>query len=256
MKEGHPDPTRRFTDRVEHYVRYRPTYPDGVIAVLRDAIGLDPRHVIADIGSGTGISAELFLRHGHTVVGVEPNDAMRAASERHLAAYERFRAVAGTAEDTTLDAASVDHVVAAQAFHWFDACRAQVEFARIRRAGGRVVLIWNTRRTGPEAFLRDYEALLQEHGTDYRDVQHTRLDGARLAAFLGDGYERRVLDYAQMLDLEGVKGRLISSSYTPPPGDPRHEPMMRDAERLFSRHQAGGLVQVAYDTEILIGDRA
>jgi SAM-dependent methyltransferase len=121
-------PTERFSDRVADYARFRAGYPPGVLEVLRRETGLAPHHVVADLGSGTGLSARLFLEDGNVVLGVEPNAAMRQAAERLLAGWPGFRSVAGTAEATTLDAGSVDLVVAAQAFHWFDpdATRAEV----------------------------------------------------------------------------------------------------------------------------------
>ena len=116
-----PDSTQRFSDRVADYVRYRPNYPRGILATLAAETGLSTDSLVADVGSGTGISAELFLSHGNAVYAVEPNHDMRAAAEAALARYPRFHSVVGTAETTSLPDHSVDYVVAAQAFHWFDA---------------------------------------------------------------------------------------------------------------------------------------
>ncbi len=143
MPNTHANSTERFSDRVENYIRFRPTYPAEVLKILRDGIGLSPAWTLADIGSGTGISAQLLLTNGNTVYGVEPNAPMREAAERLLAADCNFHSVPGTAEATTLPDASVDAVVAAQAFHWFDAPRALNEIARVLRPGGWLVLIWN-----------------------------------------------------------------------------------------------------------------
>src|SRR5215211_3769159 len=115
-----PDPTTRFSHRVADYVRTRPGYPTAVLDLLRTETGLTPAAVVADIGSGTGLSAEMFLKNGNAVIGVEPNADMRAAAESLLAGYPNFCSVTGTAENTALPDASVDLVVAGQAFHWFD----------------------------------------------------------------------------------------------------------------------------------------
>ena len=131
-----PDPTQRFSNRVDDYVRHRPHYPPGVLDLLREGIGLTPRTVIADVGSGTGISTELFLENDNTVFAVEPNPEMRAAAKRLLGGRANFHSVDGTAEATTLPGGSVDCVVAAQAFHWFDPEKTRAEFQRILRAGG------------------------------------------------------------------------------------------------------------------------
>ncbi len=247
-----PDPKARFSSRVEVYVRHRPAYPEAVLDVLRTEIGLRPAHVVADIGSGTGISTELFLRHGHVVHAVEPNAAMRAAAERLLGSYAGFHSVAGSAEATTLPAASVDVVVAAQAFHWFDPPAARREFARIARGGAHVVLLWNTRVASGSPFLEGYEALLQEYGTDYREVSHSRREPARWLELLGEGAFRRVLPHGQTLDREGFRGRLLSSSYVPGPDHPRHAALVQAAERLFATHQVEGSVRLVYETEIYV----
>ncbi len=73
-------PTKRFSDRVENYVRFRPSYPPEVIGVLESECGLSMNSRVADIGSGTGILSKLLLDRGYAVVGVEPNREMREAS--------------------------------------------------------------------------------------------------------------------------------------------------------------------------------
>jgi SAM-dependent methyltransferase len=194
-----PDPTQRFSNRVDDYVRYRPHYPPGVLDLLREGIGLTPRTVIADVGSGTGISTELFLQNGNTVFAVEPNPEMRAAAKRLLGGRANFHSVNGTAEATMLPDGSADCVVAAQAFHWFDPEKTRAEFRRILRAGGWVVLLWNTRLKDATAFSRAYEKLLLTFGTDYAQVQHERIDAAGLQRFYAAGFQRRTLPTSRCL---------------------------------------------------------
>jgi len=248
------DPTARFGDRVADYVATRPGYPPAVLDLLRTQAGLTPTSIIADIGSGTGLSALPFLESGSLVFGVEPNREMRLAAEDLLAGWPKFCSVAGTAEATTLPDASVDLVVAGQAFHWFDPPRARAEFRRIFRPGGAIVLMWNTRRVDTSPFLRGYEHLLQRFGTDYREVVHTNVDQARLATFFGPGgFQSFKLDNEQLFDRDGLRGRLRSSSYTPPPGHPNFEPMMAELDRLFDTFHASGRVRFEYDTEVYVG---
>jgi SAM-dependent methyltransferase len=248
------DPTRRFSDRVENYVRYRPGYPAAVLDILRVETGLTPQAVVADVGSGTGISAELFLRNGNAVYAVEPNPEMRATAERLLAGYPQFHSVGDTAEATGLPDRSADYVVAGQAFHWFDQEKAKAEFARVLRPGGWVVLLWNTRRTDSTPFLRAYEDLLQRYGTDYREVVHSNLGPDVFDRFFAPGgYARRVLDNEQVFDLAGVVGRTLSSSYVPQSSHPDHGPMLRALEAAFHEHQSDDRVRFEYDTELYFG---
>ena len=247
------DTTRRFATRVDNYVKYRPTYPPAIVEVLREECGLGPETVIADVGSGTGILSELLLSNGNHVYGVEPNQEMRAAGERLLAAYPTFTSVDGTAEATTLPDTSVDLVAAGQAFHWFKPAPTRAEWRRILRPGGWAVLVWNVRRDDT-AFLRDYEVVLQTYGTDYAEVRHGNVHDADLAGFYGSGGpELRRLPNRQLFDLEGLIGRVFSSSYTPEPGHPNYEPLRAALAELFARHQQDGQVAFEYETRLYFG---
>src|ERR1043166_5608666 len=164
------DPTTRFTTRVDNYVKYRPSYPASIITLLESECGLTRETIVADIGSGTGFMTELFLKFGNRVFGVEPNVEMRAAGERLLAKYPSFRSVNATAEATALPNESVDLIVAGQAFHWFQREATKVEFKRILKPGGWVVLVWNGFRIETSAVVRGYHDLLVQYGTDYKEV--------------------------------------------------------------------------------------
>jgi ubiquinone/menaquinone biosynthesis C-methylase UbiE len=247
-------PEERFSDRVANYVRYRPTYPPAVLEMLRRETGWGPQSVVADVGSGTGISAELFLRGGCKVLGVEPNKEMREAAEGLLAAYANFRSVNGTAEATTLADHSVDFVTAAQAFHWFKPEPTRAEFSRILRPGGWVMLMWNERQLDTTPFLRAYEALLMKHGTDYAKVRHENINAQALGTFFAGGdYVTHAFSNEQRFDCEGLAGRLLSSSYAPAAGQRGHEAMMAELREIFERHQEKGCVCFKYDTRVHIG---
>lgn len=252
---GGPDPTRRFADRVADYRLARPGYPEGLVPLLARETGLSPSWTVVDLGCGTGLSSRPFLEAGNRVVGVEPEPGMRAAAEEELAGFTGFTARDGTAEATGLPDGCADLVVAAQAFHWFDADRAGPEARRILRPGGWPVVVWNTRLTDETPFLRDYEALLQEFGTDYGSVRHDRVAPDTLALFLGAPPRGFRLENRQRFDREGLRARVRSSSYTPPAGDPRHLHMMEALDRLFELHREDGVVIFLYETEVYLPHR-
>lgn len=247
-----PESTSRFSDRVDNYVRYRPTYPAAVLTLLQDRTALQPASAIADIGSGTGISAQLFLQNGNTVFGIEPNAAMREAAETQLR-QPNFHSITGTAETTTLPAQSVDYIVAAQAFHWFDQAKARQEFVRILRPHGWIVLMWNSRRTESTDFLKAYEALLQAYGTDYQEIRHSNNREEDLRSFFSGSVEVESLYNEQLFDFEGLKGRLLSSSYAPNPEHPQHKPMIQALKAVFEQYEEQGQVRFEYDTKVYFG---
>jgi SAM-dependent methyltransferase len=247
------DVTGRFSDRADDYARARPAYPEAAFDAIATLAALGPSSVVADVGSGTGISSAPLLRRGHRVLGVEPNAAMREAAERAFADEPRFASVAGTAESTTLPDASVDLVVVAQAFHWMDAARARAEFARILRPPRRVALLWNWRRPGGAPFVDAYEALLTRWGTDYEAVKARYRVRESLAGFFSGAHVTRTFAHAQALDLAGVRALLLSASYTPPAGHPDREPMLRALDDAFAAHAHDGTVEIAYDAELHVG---
>ena len=253
MSDTPRDPTRRFSDRVADYVRYRPGYPDEIVDTLERETGLSPGAVVADFGSGTGLSSELFLRRGYEVYAVEPNAEMRAAAEDRLGSRAGFNSVEGTAECSTLPDAWAELAVAGQAFHWFDCEGARREIARVlRTAESHVALFWNSRRTD-SPFLEAYEEMLLEYATDYQDINHRNIGPAQLRAFFGGEYQSRVFPSEQPFDFEGLRGRLLSSSYAPAAGQPGHVPMLERLREIFDAHQQGGRVSFLYDTELYFG---
>ncbi len=248
------DSTQRFSNRVEDYVRYRPGYPSEIVDVLRDECGLTPESVVVDVGSGTGLLTQIFLENGNVVYGIEPNAAMREAGEQFLEKYRHFSSVAATAEATTLPDASADFVVAGQAFHWFDAKLTRAEFLRLLKPDGWVAVVWNERRKDATALQRDYETLLQNHSADYTQVASRYPERGGMEEFFGnEALRHKTFENEQLFDFAGLRGRLLSSSYSPPAGDPKHEPMLAELQRLFDTHQEKGCVRFEYETHIYYG---
>lgn len=253
-----PDSTQRFSDCADAYVAARPRYPRELASQLAGELGLAVEAQVADIGSGTGISCEPFLVAGYSVIGVEPNDAMRAAAERELARHARFRSVKGTAEATTLPAGSVDLALAGQAFHWFDHARFRAELLRILKPGGALALFWNSRVHEASVFMREYNDLLLVHCPEYRakwkgdDVGRKHAPAMELV-FGGRRWREAALDNAQALDRSGLVARVESDSYAPRPGDPSHAPMIAALHDLFDRCAQDGRVQMIYRTRIFFG---
>ncbi len=247
--------TERFSDKVENYIKYRPGYPDELIDFLKRDIALTGTETIADIGSGTGKLSELLLKSGFDVIGVEPNEPMRLACEQLIGDDSNFQSIDGTAENTTLNENSVDVVVAAQSFHWFDIKQCLPEFNRILKTKRYpVLLIWNEREMKREGIMKEYNQLLTDYSIDYNAVNHHDLDAHTFNAFFSDGYEVASFEYKQPLNLEGFTGRYLSCSYALPQEDTRYVLAMDEIQRIFQKHEDNGEIVLVYNTTVYYGD--
>jgi SAM-dependent methyltransferase len=244
--------TTRFSDRVEDYVKYRPHYPATVVTYLQKTYSFLPSWVVADIGSGTGISTELFLAAGNRVDAVEPNREMRRKAEELLSGHPGFVSIDGTAEATGLPEASVDLIVAGQAFHWFEPVATRREFVRIARPGAVAALIWNERLILSD-FEAAYEDLILAYAGDYKTINHKNITDPQIGAFFHpQAFVLATFENEQVFDFSGLKGRLMSSSYIPKEGA-GHDAMMKALAALFEQHQSGGRVRVGYETKLYTG---
>lgn len=247
------DPTKRFSDRVHDYIRYRPAYPPALIESLIEICGLDGNSVVADIGAGTGILTRPLLEKDLRVIAVEPNEPMRRAAENSLSANALFTSVDGTAEDSGLADDSVDLIVAAQAFHWFEPDVARREFARLLKSGGSVALIWNQRKL-EQPFQRDYDALLSALAPEYDVVNHMNVSDDTIAAFFSpQKFQSFSFENRQVLDRMSFLGRMKSASYLPPIGTDGYAKLLESADRLFTNYEENGEVSFEYDTWLYIG---
>lgn len=245
-----------FTGRAENYARFRPGYPDAVIDLLRVEAGWSEQATVADIGAGTGISSELFLRHGNRVWAVEPNAEMRAQAESLRTRYPAFEIVDGTAESTTLPDTCADFAVAGQAFHWFNADASQVEFLRILKPQGQTVLMWNRWEAELTPFTVAYEEVFEQFGIGYSNPWRSeqRSPTGRVALFFGQNeFDTISFSKDRQLDLEELIGEALSASYTPLPGHPNYDPMIAALEALFGRFARDGRVVMPCQTTVFWG---
>jgi len=224
------------------------------VGLLAAECGLHPGSVIADVAAGTGLLTEIFLERNYRVVAVEPNAAMREACEELSHRHPRLRCISAAAEATGLADRSVDLVTVAQAMHWFDLRRARAEFARILASHGWCAIVYNNRRMHGDAFHEAYERILVDFGADYKAVQSSHLSPEKQAAFFApDAMKEKVFPNAQDLTLEGLEGRILSSSYMPQPGHPRYDAMRNAIENLFAHAQKNGRVRLEYECRVAYG---
>lgn len=246
------DSVERFSNRVENYIKYRPHYPKEIITFLNNEFGFDKSKIVADIGSGPGISCENFIENGNNVYAVEPNDDMRKAAEEIFRDSENFISINGKAEATTLDNNFADLIIAGQAFHWFDKEKCKTEFKRILKDDGYVVLMWND-KTSTNDFMKDYYELIKKFGKDYDKINHTNVDDEVIGKFFSPNeFKKKSIRHTHPLDYAGLEGRLLSSSYIPLEGD-SFEAMIQELKEMFAKYSVNGKVEMEYQTNLFYG---
>lgn len=249
------DFTERFTGRVDAYRRFRPRYSQEIITVLREQCALTSSSIVADIGAGTGMLAELFLQNGNPAFAVEPNLEMRAACAELTASYPRLTCLDGAAEASGLASGSVDFVTVGRAFHWFDREKALQEFRRILRPDGWLVLIGLGRRTASaEPIVQEYNHVLHSHA-DELAVNYDRyaLSGPAKSALADGGmHHARFCDIVQFT-WEEFMGNALSLSTTPLPGHPGFIALEAELKAFFEKHKSGNVIRLPVHCEMYVG---
>jgi ubiquinone/menaquinone biosynthesis C-methylase UbiE len=248
------DYKEKFSGRVNDYAAYRSRYSTQLITAMQAKCDLRREHVIADIGAGTGMLAELFLAHGNRVIAVEPNAEMLAECAKLQREFPALELVQASAEETTLAGESMDFIAAGRAFHWFDAERAGVEFKRILKPNGWVILASVGRRRGDTPLEREYEDLLVRAAPAYAGVTARFKIYEEPERLFGSGYVlREEIESTQAMTLEMLEGQTRSLSYVPLEDDPAYRVMQAGLAEIFRRHAHDGVLQMPQVSHLICG---
>lgn len=223
MSQMHPTAAKGFNDPAT-YERGRPGYPQAAI----DALGLSADVVVADLGCGTGKMSAALAGSGARVIGLDPLEGMLSPLRSRLPSVP---ALAALAEAIPLSAASVDVVVCASAFHWFDHARALPEIHRVLRADGRLAIVWN-RRDALQGWPKGFWDITEAHRGETPGYRTERWRHAIEESGLFGPIAEQHFDHVQRTDLEGLLARVASISFIEllPPAQKQE---VLDASRRF-----------------------
>jgi ubiquinone/menaquinone biosynthesis C-methylase UbiE len=248
------DTTNKFSGKANIYSKYRPGYPAEYINYLVSYNNLSPNKLIADIGSGTGILTKQLLDKKLKVIAVEPNDDMRLVAEKTLNDYTNFISKNGTAENTGIENESIDLMTVAQAFHWFDKSKFNLECKRILKPDANVALVWNSRDFSSQLIIENAQInkKLCPLFTGFSGgIEETPEIYER---FFKDGkYDYQIFQYDFELDLDGFVGRNLSASYAPKDTDPSYKKYIEAITELFEKYKISNAITVPNITRSYIG---
>ena len=240
----HDEAARGFERGAGDYEAARPSYPDGLVELLIRELDIGSGSRVLDLAAGTGKLTRLLVPTGADLVAVEPVAAMRATLADTVPSAE---ALDGTAEAIPLADASVDAVVVAQAFHWFDAPAALGEIRRVLRPGGGLALVWNVRDTSVDWVKRFGEILVErgggeaDRGSAFLETGKPYAERQDWAAIVADAggfttVATETMPYEQQIDPDVLVARAASTSFVSALPDDQREKVLDGVRDLARTH--------------------
>lgn len=245
----------KFNHLADIYEKYRPSYPEEYIKETITKCHLDSESLVADIGAGTGILSRQLLHNNLKVVGVEPNSDMRKILKK-LETNENFRAIDGTAEHTNIENNSVDLIVVAQAFHWFDKEKFKKECKRILKPNGKVWILWNQLDENKE-IVKEQKKIDDKYTNRFQEVNGilsaTKKEDKIQGFFKDNIYEAKVVDNPLENDKERFIGSNLSKSYSLKKDDVNYDKYIEAFGKVFDKYSENGKVMIPNKTYGYLG---
>ncbi|HEU4515098.1 MAG TPA: class I SAM-dependent methyltransferase [Nocardioidaceae bacterium] len=224
------DPARSFDLVADAYDRGRPSYPDDAVTQLLHGVRRTGHAVdVLELGAGTGKLTEQLLTHGCSVTATDPSESMLSRLTRRAPGA---RVAAGTAEQVPVRARSVDLVVAAQSFHWFDAEAALHEVARVLRPGGQLAVVWSSR----DERIPWVKRLGRLIGTPAQASDPT---GTIDETGMFEAVERSTFRFWQPLDQDSLRNLVASRSNVAVMTGMERDRLLRKVDELYEEYGRG-----------------
>jgi SAM-dependent methyltransferase len=250
-----------FGAAAEDFARFRAGFPDSLFDRLA-ALGIGASgETIVDVGTGTGTLARGFALRGAKVIGIDPDvRLLDQARKLDAAASATVEYKIGWAEAIPLPDGVADVVSAGQCWHWFDGRKAAMEFSRITKPGGHVVVAYFSWIPSPGNVVEATERLIEKHnrdwgmgggdGFDFRSLPH--LQAAGFSRFETFSYDLDV-PYTP----EGWRGRIRASAGVAGSLAPAEvEAFDAELARLLEESFPGDLLKIPHRVFTIVATRA
>lgn len=236
MSEIHATAAAGFDAAADVYAKARPGYPADAVEWMLGHLALAHEALVLDLAAGTGkLTAELVKRDV-ACIAVEPVEGMRAKLSEAL---PNISVLDGTAEAIPMPIHSVDAVVVAQAFHWFDAAKALAEIHRVLKPGARLALLWNLRDDRVD-WVHRITQIIDPHaqGSGVGIPRHR--DRAWQPVIEDSPLFEKVVEarfeHAQSMNADGLVGRMASTSFISVLTDTQKADVLGEIRELAATH--------------------
>lgn len=213
---------------VDDYDAARPGYPADAIRWLLGAPGL-----VLELACGTGKLSFDLVAAGNRVVASDPAAPMLKRLRRKLRDRPGdLTLLQATAEQLPVRSSTVDKVIAAQAFHWFDPGPTLAEISRVLRPGGTVGLIWNIRDESVP-WVRRLTQLIGSEQLSYDPVEVLE------ESDLFDAIETKAFRHWQWVDRDSLLQLIRSRSYYITLEPEAQDKLLSDVGALYDEYGRG-----------------
>jgi len=234
-----------FNGRSANYLAGRPDYPSAFFDYLYDEIGITANDVIADIGSGIGMMSKHFLKRGNMVYCIEPNGEMKSLADQLLAGYKGYMPLLATAENTSLKTDSVDYIVCGNSYGSFDKAHASIEFNRILKKDGKVIITH---------YYPDAEHSDTSLWDEFKSVAMLEADKLLGKEFIEGTAIAKTFYHIYFQDFYHFLSGCLSSAIAPKPDDERYEYFVNQIKKFFDERSVNDAIECKFKLLCLVGD--
>lgn len=243
----------KYKDKAEYYAKYRPTYPEKCIESIIKRTGISNGDSIADIGAGTGIFTKLLFRNNYALYAVERSKDM--FNELKKLSYHKFKIKNAPAEQTGIDSKSIDLIVVAQAFHWFNKAKFKEECIRILKNNSNVVLIWNQIDYSIDVGIEIAKLVEERTSGEPLYLIDLKSDNSIVDGFYKDNiYTKEIFNNEMKVTKEQFIGNYLSKSFSPTiKEDNEYKAYVNKLENIFDRFSENNLLVIPQNTFMYFG---
>ncbi len=238
-----------FNGKAFDYDLYRPEYPDDISQIIEERVNLKFEGLdVAELGCGTGKFTKILSPEVRSLFAIDNNKEMLRHVEEAFANDRKVMAVLAEAENSNLNASTIDLVLSAQAFHHFDVTKVITEINRILKPNGKVFLVWYFSNMHQD-LSKEIRTCFYKYGNHLKQKKRLEISPKAISIYFTDRNIsfHHLGELLQTHDYESFVGSMRSSSYAPNTDDPLFDRYLGEIDSLFFKWESAGFVTLQFD---------